>query len=109
MRSSTPNFRKVCHLGDIPEGEARLLVIDGVMIAVFNLEGSFFALANECPHAGASLARGVVDGDTVSCRIHYWRFSIRDGTCLDEDRPACDAQTFPVRLVGNEVQVAVDG
>jgi len=77
------------------------------MIGVFNVGGSFFALANACPHAGASLAHGIVDGDTVACRIHHWRFSIREGKYLDEDKPRCDVQTFAVRVAGEEVQVAV--
>jgi len=64
-------------------------------------------LANACPHAGASLAHGIMDGDTVTCRIHHWRFTIRDGKYLDEDKPRCDVQTFAVRVVGEEVQVAV--
>lgn len=76
------------------------------MVAVFHLADGFFALANECPHAGASLAHGVVDGDAVCCRIHHWRFAIRDGSYLDEDKPQYHALTWSVRVVGDEVQVA---
>ena len=79
------------------------------MIAVFHVGGLFFALVNQCPHAGASLAHGIIEGDTVRCRIHHWRFSIRDGTYLDEVKPKCNAKTFPLRIVGEEVQVAVGG
>ena len=109
MDNPSPSFQTVCRIEDIPVGEARLFAVAETMIGVFNVEGSFFALANECPHAGASLAHGLVEGDTVACRIHYWRFSIREGTYLDEDRPECNARTFPVRVVGDEVQVVVKG
>lgn len=100
-------FNTICRVGDIPQGEGRMFAVAETMIGVFNVGGSFFALANECPHAGASLAHGIVEGDTVRCRIHHWQFSIRDGTYLDEDKPQCNAQSFPVRVVGDEVQIEV--
>lgn len=109
MTSAAPRFHPVCHVEDIPHGEARMFVIEGAMIGVFNVAGLFLALANECPHAGASLAHGLLEGDTVRCRIHHWRFSIRDGTYLDEQKPECNAQTYPVRVVGDEVQVGLEG
>ncbi len=95
----------VCQMADIPEGQARMFVVDDIMIGVFNVGGEFFALRNECPHAGASLAHGIMEGDMVSCRIHHWRFRIQDGTYLDEDNPQCNAQSFPVHIVGDKVQV----
>lgn len=100
-------FHPVCRVDDIPEGQARMFIVAEARVGVFNIEGSFFALANDCPHAGASLAHGIVEGDTVRCRIHHWPFSIRDGTYLDEDKPRCNAQTYPVRVVGGEVQIKI--
>ena len=84
-----------------------MFVIGETMIGLFHIEGEFYALDNRCPHEGASLAHGYIEADTVSCRIHHWRFSIRDGTYLDEDKPRCNVRTFPVRLVGDEIQVEV--
>ena len=106
-KKDAPNFQTVCRIGDIPEGDGRMFVVAETAIGVFNIGGSFFALANECPHAGASLAHGIVESGTVRCRIHHWRFSIRDGTYLDEDKPHCNVQSFPVRVVGDEVQIEV--
>ena len=102
-----PTIHTICKVGDIPEGEARMFVVDGVMVGVFHINGQFHALDNECPHAGASLAHGVIEGDTVRCRIHHWCFSIVDGTYLDEDKPQFNACSIIVRVVGNEVQVVV--
>ena len=108
MKDAFPNFQTVCEVGDIAEGEARMVMLGGTRIAVFHVAGRFFAIADECPHAGASLAHGLVEGDTVRCRIHHWRFSLCDGTYLDEDQPRCNARSYPVRVVGREVQVAGD-
>ena len=87
------------------EGEAKLCFAGETAVAVFQHAGRFFALANECPHAGASLAHGLIDGDCVSCRIHHWRFCIRDGRYLDEDKSQYNVRSFRVRVVGDEVQV----
>ena len=82
-----PDFHTICKVSDITEGEARMFVADGVMVGVFHINGEFHALDNECPHAGASLAHGLIEDETVRCRIHHWRFCIRDGTYLDEAKP----------------------
>lgn len=99
------HFHTLCNVADVPEGEARMFVVGDTPIGLFHIAGEFFALANECPHAGASLAHGIVEGDAVRCRIHLWQFCIRDGKYLDEDKPQCNVRTFAVRVVGEEVQV----
>ena len=102
-------FQTVCQVTDIAEGKARMFVIDEQMIGVFHIEGEFFALGNQCPHAGASLAGGIIEGDCVRCRIHHWKFSIRDGAYLDADRPDFNTPSYPTRTVGDDVQVDLEG
>ena len=101
------HFRTVCRVGDVPKGESRMFVVDETVSGVFNIDGQFYALDDQCPHAGASLAHGYVEGDVVYCRIHHWGFCIRDGTYVDEPKPAFNARTYAVRLVGDEVQVEI--
>ena len=84
-----------------------MFFVNEMRIGVFHVGNDFFALYDRCPHAAASLAEGIIECDTVHCRIHYWRFSLRDGTYLDEDRPSANARCFPVRIVGQDVQVMV--
>lgn len=62
-------------------------------------------LADRPPTATAS--RRSVAGRRLRCALPHRRFSIRDGTYLDEDKPRRDARPYPVRLVGDQVQVAV--
>ena len=102
------SFHTVCRAGDILDGEARVFLVDGKRIAVFYVDGQYYALDDQCPHAGASLAEGPVEGHTVRRRIHNWRFSIRDGRYLDESQPQYNARTHPVRVTGEDVQVQVD-
>lgn len=82
-----------------------MFVIDDQAIGLFNVGGEFFALDNNCPHAGASLAHGYLDGDVVSCRIHHWRFCVRDGKYVDQDRPTMNAPTYSVRVMDGNVEV----
>ncbi|MBC8352674.1 MAG: Rieske (2Fe-2S) protein [Planctomycetes bacterium] len=100
-------FHTICQTDEIPEDEARMFVIDNVMVGVFHVNGEYFALDNRCPHAGASLAGGIIENDTIRCRIHHWRFCVREGTYLDEDKPRFNARTFAVRVVGAELQVEI--
>ena len=100
-------FHHVCDVSDVPAGEARMFVVNEMQIAMFNIAGEFFALDNRCPHAGASLAHGFVEGNVVSCRIHHWRFCIQKGTYLDEDKPEFNAESYSVRVVGDQVHVEI--
>ena len=80
-----------------------MFVVEEQQFGLFNVEGVLCALANECPHAGASLAHGDVDGDVVSCRIHHWRFCIRDGTYLDEENARYNATAYRINIVDEDV------
>ena len=101
-------FQTVCLVDDLRSGQSKMFNIHGQMIGVFNVDGEFLAVSNECPHAGASLAHGSFDGDVVSCRIHHWRFCLRSGRYLDQDKPEFNARTFSTRVVDGEVQVSLD-
>ena len=84
-----------------------MFVVDDQPIGIFHVDGQFFALDNRCPHAGASLAHGIVQGNTVACRIHHWRFCIGDGRYLDEAKPEYDVRRYPTCVVGRDVQVEI--
>lgn len=100
-------FYTVAKVGSIPPGEGRAFQVEGRMIAVFHQHGTYFALNDLCPHMGASLAEGYVEGDCVTCPWHAWRFSLKDGLWLDNPRSKICTQTYAVRVVGDEIQVEV--
>ncbi len=101
-------FHAVCQIDDVPRDRSQMFIVNGQMVGVFNVDGEFLAVSNECPHAGASLAHGTFEGDVVSCRIHHWRFCLRTGRYLDQERPEFNARTFATRVVNGEVQVSLD-
>lgn len=98
-----PEFHTVARVGDIPEGEGRCYPVDGTMVAVFNIGGRYSAINDTCPHMGASLASGYVEGEAVTCPWHAWRFSVTDGTWLENPRVKTDA--YEIRVIGDEIQV----
>jgi len=103
-----PEFIDICKVSDIPIGEARMILVNEVALGVFNVSGVFYAIDDACPHAGASLSHGIMEGDVVRCRIHHWRFCVRSGTYLDEVKPSCNVRNYSIRVVGEQVQIERD-
>jgi len=100
------DFTTVAKVGEIPEGTGQAYPVDGRMVAVFNDRGTYFAIDDFCPHMGASLAGGHLDGGVVTCPWHAWRFSVCDGTW--RDNPKLKIDSFEVRVEGDEIQVRVN-
>ncbi len=77
---------------EIPEGERKLVKVNGVDVAVFHQGGRFYALNNACPHRQGPLSRGTVEaaaegtGCFVRCPMHGWRFDLATGD--SHGRPA---------------------
>lgn len=93
----------VCAVGEIPEGQGYSYAVDDEMVAVFHVDGQFYAINDACPHMGASLSAGHLEGCVVACPLHAWRFDVRDGTWCDNPRVATDA--YQVRVKDGEVFV----
>ena len=85
-------------------GRCRVVDIDDVAIALYNIDGSFYAIEDTCTHDGGELASGELDGDVVICPRHGARFCIRTGEVLCP--PAYeDIDCYPVRIVDGMVQI----
>jgi nitrite reductase/ring-hydroxylating ferredoxin subunit/ferredoxin-thioredoxin reductase catalytic subunit len=96
---------RVAAVDDLHDGEGRRVKVGKRDIALFRVEGSYFALSNLCRHAFAPLAEGYLDGHIVMCPWHGWRYDVRDGTT---DHPDADVRVFPVTVRDGEVFVTVD-
>ncbi|MDX9754864.1 MAG: non-heme iron oxygenase ferredoxin subunit [bacterium] len=87
---------------DIPEGYSKVYSVEDRRIAVFHIDGSFYAIDDACPHAGASLSEGIRERCTVVCTWHYATFDLRTGRCTV---PGAfdDVQSYPVIVEGDRV------
>ena len=85
-------------------GTFRTIELDDTDIAVFNVDGEYFAIEDICTHDGGILTGGTIEGDHVVCPRHGAHFSIKTGAALSP--PAYEAvNTFPVRVKDGMVQV----
>jgi 3-phenylpropionate/trans-cinnamate dioxygenase ferredoxin component len=81
--------------------------IEDPAIAVFNVEGTLFAISDTCTHAEASLSEGRVDGETVECPLHGACFDLRTGEALTP--PAIEpVQTFRVLAQEDDIYVEIE-
>ncbi|MFA5372257.1 MAG: non-heme iron oxygenase ferredoxin subunit [Sideroxydans sp.] len=98
----------VANTEELASGMRRVVDADGVAVAVFNLDGDYFAVCDACPHDGGELSSGVLEGDVIVCPRHGARFSIKSGAVLGP--PAYeDLRTYPVRIAGGMVQIEFEG
>ncbi len=92
---------------ELPPGSVRVVDVDGAMIAVFNLEGEYYAIEDLCTHDGGELASGTLEGEEIVCPRHGARFNVKTGEVTAP--PAYEpVATFPVRVHEGTVQVRDD-
>ncbi len=80
--------------------------IGEVKIGVYEVDGALHAIEDVCPHAQAMLTQGFTDGCEVECPLHNAVFDVTTGKHL-RGEPCRDVKTYPVRLVGQDIQVSV--
>ena len=74
------DFIRVADVTSVPPGSSRAIVVGRYEVALFNVDGNFYALENACPHQGGPIAEGWIEGLTVTCPWHAWCFDLRSGT-----------------------------
>jgi sulfite reductase beta subunit-like hemoprotein/nitrite reductase/ring-hydroxylating ferredoxin subunit len=95
----------VAAASDVVPGTIVTVEAHGSRLALANVDGTFFATDDRCPHAGASLGAGSVDGWCLTCPLHGAGFDVRTGEVLDGPAPG-GVRTWPVRVDGGTVQIA---
>jgi 3-phenylpropionate/trans-cinnamate dioxygenase ferredoxin subunit len=70
-------------VADLPEGKCKTVELPaGREIALYHVNGEFYATENFCPHKGAALAEGTLCEHVIECEWHGWQFDVRTGECL---------------------------
>jgi 3-phenylpropionate/trans-cinnamate dioxygenase ferredoxin subunit len=134
MASSIATRHVVASVAEIPPGERLLVTIAGRSIGVFNVNGTFYALRNSCPHQGGELCRGSLvglatagrpgeihytrEGEILRCPWHGWEFDLATGrSVFDPNRTRVksypveveelQAETYPVEIERGQVVVVI--
>jgi len=90
---------KLATCDQVPLREGRVVMIDGLEVALFNLGDRFLATENRCPHRAGPLCDGIVTGDAVVCPLHSWKINLSTG-CVERPGEVGDRSvtTYPVRI-----------
>jgi chlorite dismutase len=100
-------FVPVARVGDVPIGAARRVYSGDAAVALFNVDGRYFAVSDRCPHGRASLSEGCVDGEAcvLTCPWHRGEFDLRSGEPLGGP-PRAPIRTYEVKVHGDEILIA---
>lgn len=98
-------FVRVASVGDVKEGEGRVVDANGTPVALFKVGGEFYAIHNTCLHRGGPLGEGSLDGTVVTCPWHGWQYDVTTGRNVM--MPNIAVKKFPVKVEGNDVLVDV--
>jgi nitrite reductase/ring-hydroxylating ferredoxin subunit len=74
-------------------------------VAVFNVDGKLYGIESDCKHMKASLQKGQVQHEVVTCPWHHWQYDLKTGRCLTVDK--FKLKTYPVAIEGNDVFVII--
>jgi 3-phenylpropionate/trans-cinnamate dioxygenase ferredoxin subunit len=102
-----PKTVKVAEVTELGPGEGKTIEVAGVSLALFNVDGQYFAIANACTHVGGSLGEGTLVGKEVTCPLHGARFDVTCGKVLGGPARS-DLKSFPTSLEGDAVMVEVE-
>jgi len=101
------NVVRVCAQTDIAPETVKAFEVGDSRLAVYNIGGKYYVTDDECTHAAASLADGLLEGDVIECCVHFGAFHVPTGAVK---APPCAVplRTYKVVLQGDDVYVDLD-
>ncbi len=100
----TPADRKA---SEVPEGGLRLAKVGEAFVMLSNVDGAIYATSRTCPHAGAALNYGYLEGSEVMCALHGAMFDVITGEVVMGPAPH-GLRVFPIKVEGDDVLVDVE-
>ncbi len=96
--------KKIAKTSDLVPGSGKVVEAEGETIALLNVEGTFYAIGNTCPHRGGPLGEGSLEGNTVTCPWHGAQFNVTTGEVLAPPA-ATGVKSYRVRVEGEDVLI----
>jgi nitrite reductase/ring-hydroxylating ferredoxin subunit len=100
------NFVRIAAVGEVAPGSAARVEAHGKPIALFNVDGAFYALDHACTHRGGPLSEGAVSADSVVCPWHRAAFCLKTGKVLRGPAER-SVKSYPVRVSGSDIEIDV--
>lgn len=96
-------FYKIATTTELGNGRAKAYQVNDKTIALFNVEGTYYAIDDACPHRGASLAESIAKNGKVYCNWHLFDFDLKTGEC--GAIPNFPVQTYELKIEGEDIFV----
>jgi 3-phenylpropionate/trans-cinnamate dioxygenase ferredoxin component len=99
------DFVEAAALDQLVPDASLIVQVSGRSVALFNVDGTIYAINDFCAHAGASLGAGKIEGKMVTCRAHGLKYDITNGYVGGV--PGFGVAAHEVKIVGGKIFVAV--
>jgi len=96
-------FVAVVEANQIPSDRGLSVNAGGRELALFKIDGQFYALDGRCPHRGGPLGEGITEDGRVYCPLHGWEFDVKTGACINN--PEKPVACFPARVLDGKVEI----
>lgn len=96
-------FVRVAKIHDIPPGQGKQVIAREKPIALFNVDGVFYAVNQICPHMGGPLSEGILSGKVVRCPWHGWTYCVDTG--LPDHPGGHSVAAYEVRVEGDDILI----
>jgi nitrite reductase/ring-hydroxylating ferredoxin subunit len=100
------NFKFAIDEGQLQDNSMKLVRVEGTSVLLIKQAGQIFALDNRCPHMGCSFFGGTLEGFTIICPCHDWRFSLQTGEY--ENEKAFKLVFFRYKISGGKIWVEIE-
>lgn len=91
--------------GELAPGQGKTVEINGKPVALFNVDGTFYALDNTCIHRGGPLGDGDLLETEVTCPWHGWTYDVKTGQCTSGSG---SVKSYAVKCEGECVMVEME-
>ena len=95
---------KIADTSELPPGKAKAVQVGARRIAVFHIDGAYYAIDDACTHRGGPLAEGELNGTTVTCPWHNATFDVKTGRNLTPPAPK-PVSCYPVVVEGTSLKI----
>jgi nitrite reductase/ring-hydroxylating ferredoxin subunit len=98
-------YRYIGLVSEIRAGKSKSFLIadergKNIEVAVFNIDGQYYAISDTCIHKGAPLSKGFLEGDTVICAWHGWKYCVKNG--MSPHKGGDSVNSYEVKIVNND-------
>src|SRR5579863_7728224 len=107
MADNSGNVVRVCSKSEVGPDSVKAFEVGDRRLAVYNIAGTFYITDDECTHAAASLADGMLEGDVIECCMHMGSFHVPTGNVV---QPPCEAplRTYQVVVKDDDIYAGLD-